>query len=182
MSFKSVVHTNKGFTLIELLIAVSISIFIFTIIFSLFREGLVSYDRTVSQAEAQLNLRHIHNLIKRDIVSSKIGTIDGTSYPMSVTNKLTLLEESSVNYKFVIYSVEEDALYRSEELNKIEEDETVVLNKDLLIEDISAVFGIDETDSLIKVTLFRKIITDYSSQIVDKEIEVQAKPRGIIER
>ncbi len=181
MSFKSV-HTNKGFTLIELLITVSISMVIFTVIFSMFREGLVSYDRTVSQADVQLNLRHIHNLIKRDIVSSKIGTIDGISYPVSETNSLTLLEESGVNHKIVIYSVEEGALYRSEELYKVEEDETVVLNRDLLIEGISAVFGIDETDSLIKVTLFRKILTDYSSQIVDKEIEIQAKPRGKIQR
>lgn len=182
MSFKGVIHNNKGFTLIELLITVSISMFIFAVIFSLFREGLISYDRTVSEADTQLEIRHLQNVIKRDIVSGVIKTINTKTYPYTEENKLYLLNNSSGDPVFVIYSMEDQSLYRTEEIYKIAEDKTEQLKKDRLIDDISFAVKMDETNFLVKVTLAKNLVTSYSDQIVNKEINVQAKPRGEFDR
>jgi len=177
MSFKRLTHNCKGITLIELLITVSISMVIFSIIFSLFREGLVSYDRTVSQADTQLEIRHIQNVIKRDIVSGVIKKINTKTYPYTEDNKLYLLKNSSGDPVFVIYSVEDQSLFRREEVYSLADDETKPLKEDHLIDDIAFAVNINP-DFLVKVTVNKNIETDYSDQIVDKEINIQAKPRG----
>jgi hypothetical protein len=182
MSFKSVIQNSKGITLIELLITVSISMFIFAVIFSLFREGLVSYDRTVSEADTQLEIRHIQNVIKRDVVSSVIKTINTKTYPYTVDNKLYLLTNSSGDPVFVIYSIEDQSLYRTEEIYKIGDDETEIVKKDRLINDVSFAVKIDGPNFLVKVTVNKNIMTSYSDQIVEKELNVQAKPRGELNR
>lgn len=178
MTFKHAFLTSKGITLVELLVTISISVFIFGAIFSLFREGLISYDRTVSEADQQLELRHIQDVMKRDIVNSVIGTKNGKTYPYREDSKLYLLTNSDGAPQIVIYSFEDQSLYRIEEIYRVEDGGTDILQKDCIAKDISFHVEIDETINLVNVTVAKSTMTNYSKQPVDKKIIVQAKPRG----
>lgn len=178
MVSKSAFLDNKGITLVELLVTISISVFIFGAIFSLFREGLISFDRTVSEADQQLELRYTQDVMKRDIVNSVIGTKNGKTYPYLEDDQLYLLITSDRNSRFVMYSFEDESLYRTEEIYRVEDDETDILQKDCIAKDISFNVEMDVTNNLVNVTIAKNTLTSYSKQSIDKKIIVQAKPRG----
>lgn len=184
MRFKNIIQNRKGITLIELLVTISISAIIFSAILSLFKEGLISYDRTVNEADLQLQLRHVQNVIKQDIVTSKIGKLGANSFPKKEEeNKLILFIGTENDPSFIEYFVGEDdgSLYRL--VYRIEDGNRVILNNNYdrpILEDISD-FTIVIDNNLVKVTIAKNEVSSYSNQSIDKDVFIQAKPHGKIE-
>ena len=85
-----------------------------TLLAAIFKEGLVSYDRTVSEADLQLSVRHQSDVIVEDIRLSKIAVINGVSYPQtqSEPEKLTLFTGTSELPETIIYFLDGTSILR----------------------------------------------------------------------
>jgi len=108
-------RSEKGVTLTELLVSISLTVILAGILAFFFKEGLLVYDRTVAEAETQLELRHKLEVMKRDIRSSVSGEVAGVRYPLAdETNRELLLCMGTVEQpSFVSYRWEDGVLYRA---------------------------------------------------------------------
>lgn len=159
---------QKGVTLIELLMTIAISAFIFTIVFALFKEGLVSYDRTVTEADSQLEVKYIHDVIKQDILNSKNGLLESIQYPKVEDNQLMLYIGTKTESKMIKYFLDGDSLFRKVADNPEEE----------MMKSVSSFHVVVKSDNLVKVSIIKNLSSPYSMQAIEKSFYVQAKPRG----
>ena len=163
---------QRGITIVEVLITTTIVVFIITAIFGLFKEGLLHFDRTVNEAEIQLDLRLQLEKITKDIRESKVGTVAGQSYPYVDDNQLFLLKGTKENLETITYLLEEDQLIRKKIVGGIESEE-------ILLEQIVE-FTVNYEDELVKMKLKKENTTPYSNQSIVKVQNIEVKPRKVI--
>lgn len=113
-SYRSPTLTNQnGMTFVEALVSLSLLIVVATLLLGFLTEGLRHFDHTVSEADRQLELRHLYHVLFKEIEASKIATIGGMTYPFSNDERsLTIYTGSKEEFATVTYFLENDMLYK----------------------------------------------------------------------
>jgi Tfp pilus assembly protein PilW len=161
-----------GFTVIEMLLALIISFLVITMLLGFYKEGLLSYDRTMNESVLQLDLRHAVEVISRDIRTSKAGRFAETEYPaLNGTNELILFfTETEDEPVFIKYKYKNQQLIR----HISSSDEEPLLDR---VVDCQ----ISAENSLVKMILTVVVPSGHFQQQISKEVIIQAVPRGKIQ-
>lgn len=160
---------EKGGSLIELLVTLSLLTVVIGLLGAFIKEGFIHYDRTVSQADLQVSLRHQSDKILKDIRSSKSGTIGETDYPFVEEGKLVLLIGNRINEETITYFLNGETVYRKRG----------DLPAEIVCRNVID-FSVTVENSLITIHMTVKPITKRYGEEIRKEIDLQAKPRTIL--
>lgn len=159
-------------TLIELLVTLTLVVVVNTLLAAIFKEGLVSYDRTVSEADLQLSVRHQSDVFVEDIRLSKMAVIDGVSYPQTQSEpaKLTLFTGTSESPETITYFLDGTSILRQVGSNPSE-----VVFKDVIKFNVSL-----NQQQLVRVKISVNPATSHYQDPITKELVLQAKPRATL--
>lgn len=159
-------------TLIELLVTLTLVVVVSTLLAAIFKEGLVSYDRTVNEADLQLSLRHQSDVIVEDIRLSKIAVIDGTSYPQTQSEpaKLTLFTGTPESPGTISYFLDGTNILR-----QVGSHPSEVVFKDVMNFNVSL-----NPQQLVTVKIAVNPATSHYQDPITKELVLQAKPRATL--
>lgn len=162
-------------TLIELLITLTLVVVVTTLLAAIFKEGLVSYDRTVSEADLQLSVRHQSDVIVEDIRLSKISVIDGVTYPQSEPEKLTLFTGTAASPKTITYFLDGTNIVR-----QVGSQPSKVVFRDVTKFNTSIEKQLEKPKQLVTVKISLNPETSHYQDPITKEIVLQARPRATL--
>jgi type II secretory pathway pseudopilin PulG len=99
-------------TLTELLVVLALLALALPVLSFFLREGFAVFDRTSSEAAAQLEVRHKIEVLKTDIRTSKTHAAGGEQYPAADGPSLQLFTGTVSQPAYVVYILEDGQLYR----------------------------------------------------------------------
>lgn len=169
MKLRKKLRCQKGFTLVELLVTIAILSIVTVLLAGIFREGTLSSRHAIEDSGLNVTFRMKADGIRDDIRSSKIGAIDGTTYPVfnNTTKTLTLFTGSTGTPATLAYYLSGTTLYRKPSGGTATSYLTDV-----------TVFNVAMRGSAVDVTLqVNRISPDYSKRSYQKSITIKAKPR-----
>lgn len=169
MKWKRIVSHQKGMTLIELLVTLTLVVVVTTLLAAIFKEGLVSYDRTVNEADVQLSVRHQSDVIVEDIRSSKIVVINEVSYPQSEPEKLTLFTGTAEFPETITYFWDGTSILR-----QVGSTASEVVFQDVIQ------FNVSLQEQLVTVKIETNPATSRYQESITKEIVLRARPRATL--
>lgn len=172
MKWKRIIFNQHAMTLIELLVTLTLVVVVSTLLAAIFKEGLVSYDRTVSEADLQLSVRHQSDVIVEDIRLSKIAVIDGESYPQTQSEpaKLTLFTGTSESPETITYILDGTNIVR-----QVGSQPSEVVFKDVSNFNVSV-----NPQQLVTVKIAVNPATTHYQDSIEKNMVLQAKPRATL--
>lgn len=156
-------------TLIELLVTLTLVVVVSALLAAIFKEGLVSYDRTVSEADLQLSVRHQSDVIVEDIRLSKIFLIAGVTYPQSEPEKLTLFTGTSESPETITYFLDGTNIVRQVGSNPSE----------IVFKDVTK-FNVSLEEQLVTVKIAVNPTSSHYQDQITKEMVLQARPRATL--
>ena len=173
MKRKKIFFNTKGMTLIELLVTIALVVITTSILVAILKEGFVSYDHTLNEADSQLTLRHQANVILEDIRSSKIAAIDEVHYPYA-TSSLYLFTGNKNEQKTITYSLIE----MNGKTNLVRQESNA--EQKVAIEGVEYFNpSVNPENNLVTIKIKLKVPSLYQNSST-KEIVLQAKPRAAL--
>lgn len=170
LDMKKIVCNQKGMTLIELLVTLTLVVVVTTLLAAIFKEGLVSYDRTVSEADVQLSVRHQSDVILENIRTSKIGVINEVSYPQSEPEKLTLFTGTEDLPATITYFKDGTSILR-----QVDDEPAETVFQNVIQFNVSL-----DSQSVVTITVKTNPSSSRYQESMAKEIVLQAKPRAAL--
>lgn len=160
---------QKGITLVELLVTMAIISIVAVLLTSIFREGTLSSGHTIEDSTLDLNLRTKTDIIREDIRTSKIGTVNGVNYPAfnNETKTLTLFTGTATSPATVQYNLSGNILYKQTGGGAASSFLTDVSIFDVTISGLTVAVNVQVS----------KISPDFSRRQYQKSISITAKPR-----
>lgn len=170
MERTKILVNQKAMTLIELLVTLSIIVVVTTMLAAILKEGFISYDRIVSEADIQLSARSQSDVIVDDIRSSKIAQIEESSYPLVMDNtKLILFTGTMEEPETVTYFLQDHNIYR--QINS--------QTPKKIISDVQD-FKVDRDEQMVTVKFEINPETEQYKEPFSKEIVLQVSPRAVL--
>lgn len=169
MKWQRIVLNQKAMTLIELLVTLSLLVVVTTLLAAIFKEGLISYDQTVNEADIQLSVRHQSDVIIEDIRSSKIAVVNGVSYPQVESAKLILYTGTLESPETTIYFLNGASILRQ-------------VNSDtpkVVLQDVTQ-FQVSLSQPLVTVKIGVNPASTHYQEPITKAIVLHAIPRATL--
>lgn len=153
----------------ELLVTITILGIVATILAGIFREGTLSSSHTIEDSGLAVTLRMKTDIMREDIRTSKIGTINGVNYPMYNTDTKTLIlfTGTAISPATTQYNLSGNILYK----------QTGGGAAASFLNDVSN-FDVTISGSTVEVDVqVDKISPDFSKRHYQKSVTITAKPR-----
>lgn len=156
----------------ELLVYMAILSIVMVLLAGIFREGTLSSGHTIEDSTLDLSLRSKADVLREDIRSSKIGSVNSVGYPNfnASSNTLTLFTGMATSPATLQYYLSGNTLYRKVGGGSASS----------FLTDVSA-FTVVVNESTVEITIqVNKISSDYSKRQYQKSITLKVKPRASI--